>query len=66
MFTKGEVLAAGASAETTGLNMDINVGLMLSTMEKRGAHSEILTGQTSKSGNLIIIITIIWKKFDQE
>lgn len=66
MFTKGEVLAAGASAETTGSNTEINVGLMLSLVEKHGAHCEILAGQTSKSGNLIIIITIIWKKFDQE
>lgn len=38
MLTKGEVLAAGASAETTGSNMEINVGLMLSLMEKHGAH----------------------------
>lgn len=65
MFTEGEVLAAGANAETTGLNTEINVGLMLSLMEKHRAHSEILTGQTSKSGNLIIII-ITWKKLDQE
>lgn len=67
MLTKGAVLAAGASAETTGSNMEINVGLMLSLMEKHGAHSEILTGQTSKSVNLIIkIIIIIWKELDQE
>lgn len=42
MFTKGEVLAAGANAETGGSNMEINVGLTLSLMEKHGAHSEML------------------------
>lgn len=63
MFTKGEVLAAGANAETSGSNMEINVGLMLSLMEKHGAHSEMLYGQPYKSGQANMEENI---KLDQE
>lgn len=42
MFTKGEVPTAGANVENSGSNVEISVGLMLSLMEKRGAHSEML------------------------
>lgn len=42
MFIKSEVLADGANTETTGFNMEINVGLTLSWWEEHGACSEML------------------------